>query len=140
MGFCMNYADSRCPCFANVSDLQGKLHSGEIIRIIITTTCSRSETSCELCSFLQRVQLCGLFFSCLILKITTSGNFHATFKIAAFANKTKHRFREFYTCLGCETKTGVVRISVIFQDRWLSAGQSLSELCLCVEWLLYPCI
>ena len=31
--------------------------------------------------------------------------------------KTKPRFGECYACFGCETKTGVVRILVTFQDR-----------------------
>jgi len=31
--------------------------------------------------------------------------------------KTKPRFGECYTCFGYETKTGVVRILVIFEDR-----------------------
>jgi len=35
--------------------------------------------------------------------------------------KIKPRFGECYTCFGCETETGVVRMLVIFQDRVCSA-------------------
>jgi len=34
-----------------------------------------------------------------------------------FTVKTKHPFSEYYTCFGCETKTGVVRFLTIFQHR-----------------------
>jgi len=35
----------------------------------------------------------------------------------SLSKKQNIRFRELYTCFGCETKTGVVRILVIFQGR-----------------------
>jgi len=37
--------------------------------------------------------------------------------VEVYKVKTKPRFEECYTCLWCETKMGVVRILVIFQDR-----------------------
>jgi len=38
-------------------------------------------------------------------------------KINKLKINNKKTFGGFYTCFGCETKTGVVRILVIFQDR-----------------------
>jgi len=47
-------------------------------------------------------------------------SFGVIIRIGSFQSitvKTKPRFGECYTCFGCENKTEVVRILVVFQDR-----------------------
>ena len=44
-------------------------------------------------------------------------NEHNLFLRGLLTVKTKSRFGERYSCFGCETKTGVVRILVVFHVR-----------------------
>jgi len=55
-----------------------------------------------------------LFFSGVIEKNVFTF-FKRNFRFLQLEENT--RFKESYTCFGCEAKTGVVRILVIFQDR-----------------------
>jgi len=66
------------------------------------------------CSFQYWIQVLKIAFSNTTFH---QPRLHSYIALVRCTVKTKPRFGECYTCFGCQTKTGVVRILVIFQDK-----------------------